>query len=309
MPTIDDELVQNAKAVFKSKVKHSEDVTFDKNVDVSGNLTVNSAANIKDKSLTSADAGKVLTVSEDGSLSWQQKGAGGGMKEFFDAGGKCAYSTATSFDETIPFTATSDVTDMNNMFRDCSKLKSVPLFDTSKVTIMDFMFADCSGLTSVPLFNTSNVTRMDSMFFGCSSLTSVPLLDTSKVTRMGSMFNSCSSLTSVPLFNTSNVTNMSYMFSYCSSLTSIPSFDVSKVNYMDDMLKRCSRLETIHMQNIGANLDISSSTKFTREALLEIIGNLKTVTTTKRLTMGSTNLAKLTEEDKAIATNKGWSLV
>ena len=101
---------------------------------------------------------------------------------------------------------------------------------------------------------------------------------------------------------------MDYMFSTCSSLTSIPSFDVSKVTRMDSMFSDCSSLETIHMINIGADLDISSSTKFTREALLEIIGNLKTVTTTKRLTMGSTNLAKLTEEDKAIATNKGWTL-
>ena len=62
------------------------------------------------------------------------------------------------------------------------------------------------------------------------------------------------------------------------------------------------------MKNIGADLDIHSSTKFTRDALLEIIGNLKTVTSTKTLKMGSTNLAKLTEEDKAIAINKGWTL-
>jgi hypothetical protein len=32
-------------------------------------------------------------------------------------------------------------------------------------------------------------------------------------------------------------------------------------------------------------------------------------TTTKTLTLGSTNLAKLTDEEKAIATNKGWTLV
>lgn len=43
--------------------------TFGSNVEVNGNLIVNSATNIKDKSLTSADAGKVLTVNEDGSLS------------------------------------------------------------------------------------------------------------------------------------------------------------------------------------------------------------------------------------------------
>ena len=185
---------------------------------------------------TTADAGKVLTVNEDGSLSWQQKGAGGGMKAYFDAGGKFKNSTVTSFVGIISFGDTSDVTDMGFMFQNCSSLTSVPLFDTSKVTYMGYMFYNCS------------------------------------------------------------------------SLTSVPSFDTSKVTYMGYMFQNCSSLETIHMINIDANLDISSSTLFTREALLEIIGNLKTVTTTKMLTMGETNLAKLTEEDKAIATNKGWTL-
>ena len=209
---------------------------------------------------TTADAGKVLTVNEDGSISWQQKGVGGGMKAFFDAGGKCQGSTATSFDNVISFGDTSDVTDMSSVFR------------------------------------------------GCSWLTSIPLLDTSNVTNMSSVFRGCSRLTSVPLFDTSNVTDMSYMFRECSKLTSVPSFDTSNVTDMNNIFSYCSGLEAIHIINIGTNLDVSSSTKFTREALLEIIGNLKTVTTTKRLTMGSTNLAKLTEEDKAIATNKGWTL-
>ena len=92
---------------------------------------------------TTADAGKVLTVNEDGSLSWQQKGAGGGMKAFFDAGGKCGYSKATSFDGVIPFGATSNVTSMYNMFYYCQSLTSVPLFDTSKVTSMYNMFCYC----------------------------------------------------------------------------------------------------------------------------------------------------------------------
>ena len=78
---------------------------------------------------------------------------------------------------------------------------------------------------------------------------------------------------------------------------------------MSSMFYDCTSIEEIHMININANLDISASTKFTREALLEIIGNLKAQTSgSKKLTMGSTNLAKLTDEDKAIATNKGWTL-
>ena len=258
--------------------------TFGRDVNVNGNLIVNSAANIKDKSLTSADAGKVLTVNEDGSLSWQVKGVGGGMKAFFDAGGKCQGSTATSFDSIISFGDTSDVTYMNSMFSSCSRLTSVPSFDTSKVTDMNYMFSSCSSLRSAPLLDTSKVTNMNSMFYGCQKLTSVPSFDTSKVTDMNYMFYSCSSLRSVPSFDTSKVTNMNYMFA------------------------SCYELETIHMKNIGASLDIRDCTKLTREALLEIIGNLKTVTSTKTLKMGSTNLAKLTEEDKAIATNKGWTL-
>ena len=111
--------------------------------------------------------------------------------------------------------------------------------------------------------------------------------------------------------DTSNVTNMYNMFSYCSSLTSIPELNTSNVTDMYNMFSYCSNLETIHMINMKVSFDISSSTKFTREALVEIINNCYDVTTlnkTAKLTMGSTNLAKLTEEDKAIATAKGWTL-
>ena len=78
---------------------------------------------------------------------------------------------------------------------------------------------------------------------------------------------------------------------------------------MSSMFGNCKNLEEIHMININADLYISASTKFTREALLEIIGNLKAQTSgSKKLTMGATNLAKLTDADKKIATDKGWTL-
>lgn len=56
------------------------------------------------------------------------------------------------------------------------------------------------------------------------------------------------------------------------------------------------------------NFSINNSTLLDREALLVILNNLSTVTSTRTLTMGSTLLAKLTDEDKTIATNKGWTL-
>ena len=169
---------------------------------------------------------------------------------------------------------------MSNMFSQ-GGIVSVPLLDTSKVVSMSYMFENCTDLTTISQFNTSNVKNMSNMFVRCIKLTSIPRLDTS------------------------NVTNMEYMFASCSKLTTVPALDVSKVTNMDYMFNGCTNLKSILITNIGANLDISASTLFEREDLLVILNNLKTVTETKTLTMGATNLAKLTEEDKAIATNKG----
>ena len=180
--------------------------------------------------------------------------------------------------------------------------------DTENVAYMNSMFSDCIALTTIPQLNTSNVTSMYSMFNDCTSLTTIPLLDTSKVTNMEYIFTQCIALTTIPQLNTSNVTNMASMFWKCSELTTVPALDASKVTNMSGMFSGCTNLKSILMTNIGANLDISASTKFERSDLLVILNNLKTVTSSKTLTMGATNLAKLTEAEKAIATNKGWTL-
>ena len=182
--------------------------------------------------------------------------------------------------------------------------------DTSNVTNTYSMFYDCKNLTTIPLLDTSNVTSMQNMFNSCSSLTTIPLLDTSKVRNMLDMFYYCSSLTTVPLLDTHNVTTMQQMFQYCKSLTTVPAFDTSKVTNMNTMFYGCSNLTKISMLNINTNLDISACTKMEREALLEVLGNLKDLTgqTSKKLTLGSTLLAKLTDDDKLIATNKNWTL-
>ena len=180
--------------------------------------------------------------------------------------------------------------------------------DTENSKSMTNMFGNCKNLTSIPLLNTSNVKKMWEMFCSCLKLTSIPLLDTSNVTRMWGMFNNCEKLTTIPQLNTSKVTDMENIFVYCYKLTSIPALDVSNVTTFSRAFDGCYNLESIEMTGMKVSFNISSSTKFTREALVVILNNLATVSTSQTLTMGATNLAKLTEEDKAIATNKGWTL-
>ena len=147
---------------------------------------------------------------------------------------------------------------------------------------MNYNGTSVEGLISYS--DTSSVVNMSSMFYGCASLASIPQLDTSKVTDMYGTFEKCSSLETIPQLNVSNVTRMDSAFANCRSLKSIL------------------------MTGIKANFDISASTRFEKSDLVTILNNLATVTSKRILRMGSTNLAKLTDEEKAIATNKGWTL-
>ena len=100
---------------------------------------------------------------------------------------------------------------------------------------------------------------------------------------------------------------MRYMFYGCTSLTTIPQLDTSKVISMVNMFYNCTSLTEINMINIGTSLNIST-TALEHDALVKLIGNLKAVTTTKTLTMGSAKLALLSDEEKKAATDKGWVL-
>ena len=209
---------------------------------------------------------------------------------------------------TVPQLDTSKVTNMSSMFKSCSSLTTIPLLVTSSVTYMSSMFEGCSKINALPLFDTSNVTNMQCMFQYCNELNSIPQLNTSKVNFMKYMFQACYKLTTIPQLDTSNVTNMDSMFWGCSSLATIPQLDVSKVTSMSNMFKNCTSLKSILMTGMKVSFNISDSTLFEESDLVTIINNLATVASTQTLTMGSTNLAKLTDEEKAIATNKGWTL-
>lgn len=234
------------------------------------------------------------------------------LKKLLNTTKSCYYLfyfyNGTSVDDLIQPSDTENVTRMVSMFNECDRLTTVPALNTSNVIDMAYMFSGCSKLIAIPQLDTSKVTKMSNMFSNCQTITTIPQFDTSNVTNMNSMFSNCYALTTIPLLDTSKVTNMHYMFSRCGKLTTVPALDVGKVDGMNYMFSNCTNLKSILMTNIGLSLDIHYSTKFERTDLVTILNNLKTVTSTQTLTMGATNLAKLTDEDKAIAINKGWTL-
>ena len=212
---------------------------------------------------------------------------------------------------TIPHIDTTKVTNMYRMFNGCRSLTTIPLLNTSNVTDMGYMFNGCTWFTSIPQIDTTNVTNMEYIFSKCTSLTSIPQIDTSKVTSMYAMFDSCSSLLTIPQINTTNVTNMEYMFNGCRSLTSIPLLDTTNVTSMEYIFSGCKSLKYLGgFKNLSISVTsyfLEQCPKLTVESLMNVINNLATVSG-KTLSFGSTNLNKLTAEQIAIATNKGWTL-
>ena len=167
--------------------------------------------------------------------------------------------------------------------------------------------------------NTSNVTDMSNMFHSCPSLKIIPMLDTSNVIDMSGMFANCSSLETIPMLDTSNVKDMSWMFTDCSSLKTIPMLDTSNVTDVNNIVGGCPSLTNLGgFKNLGKSFPTTGVytlylySPLTHESLMNVINNLydiksigiKTVT----IDIGEANLAKLTAEEIAIATNKGWNI-
>ena len=212
---------------------------------------------------------------------------------------------------------TSNITSMYYMFNSCGKLTTLDLssFDTSKVTSMSNAFRDCSELTTLDLssFDTSKVTSMKSLFYGCRGLTTLDLsnFNTSKVTDMNCMFAYCSSITSLDLtnFNTSSVTDMGQMFYTVSSLLSLKFHFNFKAEYKNILLNINNNLiiDWLGEYVVNINLKLVSSLNFSLTNIRSLILALGTVESAT-LNMYETQLNALSEEEKATAVSKGWTL-
>ena len=213
----------------------------------------------------------------------------------------------------IPYLDTASVTNMYNMFSNCYSLISIPALDTSMVTNMYNMFSYCYSLTSIPALDTSSVTNMSTMFICCYSLPSIPALDTSSVTLMNSMFKNCYSLTSIPALDTSSVTVMADMFRSCYSVISIPPLDTSSATSMSNMFLDCYYLSDVRLVPTvsgwpGCAITLQDAS-LGHTAIVALFDSLPTITSAKAITLtGNPGASELTDAEKAIATDKGWTL-
>lgn len=241
----------------------------------------------------------------------------------------------------------SETTSMRQMFGNCVNVKSIDLtnFNTSNVTTMSNMFSGCNSIEYIDTsnFNTRSAKDMASMFSGCRKIKYIDLscFDTSNVTYMPMLFYGCEKLESVDFstFDTSKVSNdMSSMFYNCIALKDITGFSamnkaglridfpkgssskryaLKRLTFRDDLpdgkyairsainISYCSMERSGFLEMIDTITDVSSLSLSASYKKITITGN---PCVTGTLSDG-TACDVLTDEDRAIATAKGWTLV
>lgn len=192
----------------------------------------------------------------------------------------CSYNTSLQ-SVVIPEGVTSIE---NYAFLSCSSLSSAVL-PNSLTRLFDNAFGSCSNLQNVNLG--SNLTAIDSQaFYGCQHLTSVTL--PASLSSVGSRaFMYCSALSTLEIQRAAGWFG-DYAFNFCTALENVTLVSGFNTN----------------------NLNLSASTLYSAQTIVSWLNALadRTGQTAYTLTIGSTNLAKLTAEEIAIATNKNWNL-
>ena len=298
MSTIADKLQEliNSKADMKSAIA-------EKGVEVEGGLTTYAAAIRK----IQQGLGDRFAA-----IGYNEENTGGFLQE-----------VNTNLDVADEILAEWNSTEWANV--DMNKWKDVavyfPAVDLTRYPSYNiFRFLEWYKLQVVPSLDFTGKTNMNALFFKCKSLKYIGnIIGTESVTDMSLAFGECSSLTSIPQLNTSSVSSMSDMFEGCLSLTSIPLLDCSSITNTYSPFRYVSLNELTDLGGFK-NLKVSWDYNFlnrvpyaTVESLMNVINNLYDLTANglsgQTLNFGTTNLNKLTDEQKAVAINKGWTLI
>lgn len=227
-------------------------------------------------------------------------------------------------------------TDLSLLFSNCSELRSATII-APFVQNISYAFQNCTSLQRLPSVEKNGVASAESYLMGSGITGNVNLVvdgtsfnsflreclnvETATINFTSNdpiilqyFFNGNNLMKRVDLVNLStgtvNLTGSTVsIFNQCTSLLKINGeLDFSAVTSCSSAFAVCRSLISVKIKNLGVEADFSQC-PLSLDSVKYLTTNLQTVTTTVRLNLGSANLAKLTDDEKAVITAKGWTLV
>ena len=161
--------------------------------------------------------------------------------------------------------------------------------------------------------------------FSHSQFTSIPaIIDTSNVTDAWFLFGYCSNLNTVRAINTSKMTDWWYMFFGSNDIDYVDELDASNVFSIAYMFGNttdyaCAVTDLKGFTNLGKPIHLTGFNTFlygcynlTRESLINVFNKLydrkSAGYSVVNIKLHYDALKRLTSDDIAIATNKGWTV-
>lgn len=239
---------------------------------------------------------------------------------------------------------TSKVENMRSAFSNVSGdtsdvYQGIGNWNTSNVTNIDslcyfFYYIYPSLLSELAKWDLSNCTNFASVFYyanrnykegvyGVKDWSVLNVWDTKKGTSFSNAFNNNSYIEIAPSWDTSSATSLNNMFATASRLTTVPAYNGSSITSMSNaqLFGTTSSTQPKTVTSFGGlvgtkyGYNVQYMTNLTVESLMNIINGLydfrdgtSHTTANATMTLGATNLAKLTDEQKTVAIDKGWIL-
>lgn len=179
------------------------------------------------------------------------------------------------------------------------------LVDYSMIKDCSTFIFRCPNLKEVILkgANFKSATTFNRMIYNCDNLELLDLENafTENVTDFYYAFGNNDKIVTLNLVGVSakSATDINNIFTYNRVMeTLVGSYTIDEV--INNNLKILDELKI--------SISVTASGRLNRASLRALINGLAEVETTQTLTLGATLRAKLTEEDIAIAANKGWSI-
>lgn len=199
------------------------------------------------------------------------------------------------------FVTTIDDTNGRAFFRDSKFLKKQPKFIVT-ATNCNNMFEGYHAI--MPSKNELNLNGVKTMSYGFArcSINQIIDYDFSTLEDVEYIFLNMYQLKKIPLIDFGSVKNIQGALNGVSYITDIEGFK--------DLGKAYETTESTN--NSYYRLNLSYCNDLTHDSLMNVINNLYDIKTkgckTQQLILGSKNIAKLTSEEIAIATNKGFNV-
>lgn len=217
----------------------------------------------------------------------------------------------------------NDLISARSMFANCSSFIEVLALDTSKVVDFSSCFQNCNLLIAPQRIDTSKGKYFASMYSG-SGLLSVQELDLSgaendtendtQYVDYKSIFQSCSNLKTISGIKFSKNAILTASFQYCYSLISTGTLVINTATSNTGTFSRCYSLASIKLDPDVTNADgvniYLTGCMLSHKAIVELFESLPTISESKIVSLqDNPGVTDLTDAEKAIATQKGWTLL